>query len=417
MKNKIDFSKLLQFFREKPPALPGDSIFNDKFCEILVAASSAEEASIWQLDSKNQLHPVNGTNFTFEEVRDVILNEGEGIGGAVVISRRTMVVSHALSDPRHDPQMDERIDFRTHSMISAPILFGDKLYGVVNILNHESGKAFPLEWEEKLSIAGILYAAALAAAGRLTLYDEPRIKDERKNTQFPIDKTVVVGASWAIQELLQLCVKAGRSDVPVLIRGETGTGKELAAERIHQASKRSGEFITINSAGLPETLLESELFGHVKGAFTGASKDKKGHFELADEGTLFLDEIGDMSLACQAKILRALQEKKISPVGSEKNITCDVRIIAATNRDLRKMMEEGSFRDDLFYRVCAIEVLMPPLRERPDDIPLLVNYFLKRAGAEGKKQNPAYQLPKISAEALEMLTRFGLEGFQRRCQN
>lgn len=417
MESKIDFSKLLQFFRDKPPALPGDSNYNAEFCNILVAASSAEEASIWQLDSRNQLHPVYGTNFTPEEVRDVILREGEGIGGAAVMSRQTIAVSQAPSNSRHDPRLDERIDFRTRSMISAPILFGDKLYGVVNILNHKFGSAFPSEWQEKLSTAGVMYAAALAAAGRLGLYDESLIETDRKAAQFSEYKTVVVGASCPIQEVLHLCIKAARSDVPVLIRGETGTGKELAARRIHEAGNRaSGPFIDVNCAAITETLLESELFGHVKGAFSGATTRRQGKFVAASGGTLFLDEIGNMSQTFQAKILRVLQEKKLSPVGSEKTVTCDARIVTATNQDLREKVEEGSFREDLFYRLCGIEVLMPPLREREEDIPLLVNFFLNRACAEQKKGNPLYQLPKISNEALEMLMAFSWPGNVRQLE-
>jgi transcriptional regulator with GAF, ATPase, and Fis domain len=302
-------------------------------------------------------------------------------------------------------------------MISAPIIFGDKLYGVVNILNHKSGKAHPSEWQEKLSTAGVMYAAALAAAGRLSLYDESLIENDHKAVQFSEYKTVIVGASCPIQDVLHLCVKVARSDVPVLICGETGTGKELAARRIHEAGNRaSGHFIAVNCAAITETLLESELFGHVKGAFSGATTSRQGKFVAASGGTLFLDEIGNMSQTFQAKILRVLQEKKLSPVGSEKTVTCDARIVTATNQDLRKKVEEGSFREDLFYRLCGIEILMPPLRERAEDIPLLVNYFLNRAAAEQKKRNPLYQPPKISNEASKMLTAFRWPGNVRQLE-
>jgi Nif-specific regulatory protein len=420
MENKMDFSKLLHFFREKPPALPGESEYNAKFCKTLLAVSSAEAASIWQLDSTNQLHPIYGTNFTSEEVRDVILREGEGIGGAVVESRQAIGASQMLSNARHDQRVDKAIGFRTLSMISAPILFGGQLYGVINILNHTSGKEFPLEWQVKLSTAGIMYAAALAAAGQLLLYDESSSQSgisNRKVTQFSKYKTVVIGASCSIQDVLQLCVKAARSDIPVLIRGETGTGKELAARRIHEAGNRaSGPFIEMNCAAITEALLESELFGHVKGAFSGATDSRKGKFLAASGGTLFLDEIGNMSPTFQAKILRVLQEMKFCPVGSEKTVTCDIRIVTATNQDLWEKVRDGSFREDLFYRLCGIEIVMPSLRERCEDIPLLVQYFLNRFSVEQKKRNPLYQSPKMSKEALEMLMAFRWPGNVRQLE-
>ena len=417
MENKINFSKLLQFFREKPPSLPGNPDYNAAFCKILVAASAAGEASIWQLDGNNQLHPVYGTNFNYEDVKNVALRAGEGIGGAVAMSRRTIASVQAPGDARHDPRLDERIDFRTNSMISAPIIFGDMLYGVVNILNHKSGRGFPAEWQEKLSIVGVMYAAALAAAGRLRHYDGAPIKASHKTTQPAEPRTVVVGASYPVQQVLDLCVKAARSDVPVLIRGETGTGKELAARRIHEAGARgSGPFVDVNCAAITETLLESELFGHVKGAYSGATYNRQGKFIAAAGGTLFLDEVGDMGRAFQAKILRVLQEKKISPVGSEKTLTTDARIVAATNQDILKKIEEGTFREDLYYRLCGIEILMPSLRERRDDIPLLANHFLNKAGAERKERDPLYQAPGFSADAMDMLLAFSWPGNVRQLE-
>lgn len=417
MKSNVKFSNLLQFFRDKAPSVPGNPDYNAAFCKILIAASSAEEASIWQLDSRNQLRPVYGTNFTPEEVKDFLLREGEGIGGAVVLSRRTIAVSQALSDSRHDQRLDERIDFRTRAMISAPILFDNRLYGVINILNHTSDKAFPSEWQEKLSIASVMYAAALAAAGCLRLYDESIIDSDRKAERFSDGKTVVVGASCPIQEVLHLCVKVARSDIPVLIRGETGTGKELAARRIHEAGDRAaGPFVEVNCAAVTETLLESELFGHVKGAFSGATYDRKGKFVAATDGTLLLDEIGDMSPTFQAKILRVLQEKRLSPVGSEKTITYDARIIAATNQDLREKVSDGSFREDLFYRLCGIEMLMPPLRERYEDIPLLATYFINKACAKKKEKNPLYQPPEISPEAIDLMMAYSWPGNVRQLE-
>ncbi len=417
MENKINFSKLLQFFRDKPPSPPGDPDYSAAFCKLLVAASSAAEASIWQLDGSNQLHPVYGTNFDYEDVKNVALREGEGIGGAVALSRRTIASVQAPRDARHDPRLDERIDFRTSSMISAPIIFGDILYGVINILNHKSGRGFPADWQEKLSIVGVMFAAALAAAGRLRHYEGTPIVASRQTKQPSKPRTVVVGASYPIRQVLELCEKAGRSDIPVLIRGKTGTGKELAARRIHEAGNRaSGPFIDVNCAAVTETLLESELFGHVKGAFSGATYNRQGKFIAARGGTLFLDEVGDMGRTFQAKILRVLQEKKFSPVGSEKTLSTDARIVAATNQDISKKIEEGTFREDLYYRLCGIEILMPSLRERREDIPLLANHLLSKACSEKKERDPLYQAPGFSTEAMEMLQAFSWPGNVRQLE-
>jgi transcriptional regulator with GAF, ATPase, and Fis domain len=420
MEHQLNYSDLLNFFRFTPSALTGDPDYNDAFCKTLIQASACEEASIWQLDSHNQLHPVYGTNFSPEEVKDVILREGEGIGGAVVLSRQTMAVSHAPIDSRHDQALDSRIGFQTRSMISAPILFGDNLFGVINILNHASGSAFPELWQERLSAVAVMYATALTAAGRMVLYDASSINtraDHQKEMPSAAGGTTVVGVSCAIQEALNLCVKAAKTDIPVLIRGATGTGKELAARRIHEASQRSsGPFVDVNCAAVAESLLESELFGHVKGAFSGATRSRQGKFLAAEGGTLFLDEIGDMSRTFQAKILRVLQEKKLSPVGSEKIITGDVRFVAATNQNLLQKVQEGTFREDLFYRLCGIEIVMPPLRDRPEDIPLLARYFLNRACRASTKADSRYQCPEISNQAFEMLTAFSWPGNVRQLE-
>ena len=414
MKSQIDYSDLLQFFRAEPPAMAGEMAYDDELCQLLITASAAEEASIWQLDSRNQLHPVYGTNFTSEDVKNVFLREGEGIGGAVVLSLQTMAVSQALRDPRHNQTLDSRIGFQTRSMISAPIIFGTSLYGVINILNHISGSAFPEIWQERLSSIGVMYAAALAAAGRLRLFDVSSIRslaEHKKSSQFRTDRTAVVGVSCSIQEALDLCVKAAKTDIPVLVRGETGTGKELAARRIHEASQRkSGPFVDVNCAAVTESLLESELFGHVKGAYSGATQSRQGKFVAAEGGTLFLDEIGDMSRTFQAKILRVLQEKKLSPVGSEKIKTCDVRIVAATNQNLWEKVQAGTFREDLYYRLCGIEIVMPPLRERPEDIHLLAGYFLNRAYSDLNKGDLRQQCPEISNAAFEMMMAFQWPG-------
>lgn len=207
---------------------------------------------------------------------------------------------------------------------------------------------------------------------------------ENKNLKKRIAKKYeIVGDSLQIDEIHNLIDKVAPTDARVLITGENGTGKELVAHHLHQKSNRSGSpFVEVNCAAIPSELIESELFGHIKGAFTSAIKDRPGKFEIANGGTLFLDEVADMSLAAQAKVLRALQENRIQRVGGDKEIKVDVRVIAATNKQLIKEIEEGKFREDLYHRLAVILIKVPPLKERKNDIPLLVDYFVQNLRAE-----------------------------------
>src|SRR3990172_10175197 len=189
----------------------------------------------------------------------------------------------------------------------------------------------------------------------------------------------IIGKSRAIEDVIRQLELVARSKSTALITGETGTGKELAARAIHaRSAQRDMPLIKVNCAAIPEPLIESELFGHVKGAFTGATANRRGRFALADGGTLFLDEIGTLGGAVQSRLLRVLQEREFEPVGSERTTSVDVRVIAATNRNLRAMVAEGRFLEDLFYRLSVIPIALPPLRERPDDIPLLVDHFVRK---------------------------------------
>jgi transcriptional regulator with PAS, ATPase and Fis domain len=218
----------------------------------------------------------------------------------------------------------------------------------------------------------------------------------------------IIGESTTMRGLLGLTKKVAPTDSTVLILGESGTGKELAATSIHDNSERNEQpFIKLNCAAIPEELLESELFGHEKGAFTGATKFKPGKFDMADGGTLFLDEIGDMPFNLQAKILRILQEQEFYRVGGSRTIRVDVRIIASTNKNVEEMVQRGSFREDLFYRLNVFTLHLPPLRERKEDIPLLVDYFLQRAPKK----------VEISAVALQMLVAYSWPGNIRELQN
>lgn len=226
-------------------------------------------------------------------------------------------------------------------------------------------------------------------------------------------KYQMIGSSPALKKIQDMIEKVATSDARVLITGPNGAGKELVAHAIHSQSDRSkGAMIEVNCAAIPSELIESELFGHVKGSFTGAIKDKQGKFELAHNGTIFLDEIGDMSLIAQAKVLRALQESKVSPVGSEKEIKVDVRVLAATNKNMQKEIAEGRFREDLYHRLSVIEIYVPPLDERKEDIKLLVEHFSKIISDEhgtAKKE--------FDAKAIKALEDFSWTGNIRELRN
>ena len=223
----------------------------------------------------------------------------------------------------------------------------------------------------------------------------------------------IVGKSPEIVEIAKLIGQVAKTDAAVLIFGESGTGKELVARAIHRNSKRKNNaFLSVNCAALPETLLESELFGHEKGAFTGAYYKRIGKFEQADQGTLFLDEIGDMSMLTQSKLLRVLQEKRFERVGGNESIGVDVRIIAATNKSLVQLMKEGSFRVDLFYRLKVVSVYIPPLRERREDIPLLVDYFLNRFSKQ-----LSVPFKQVSKKAQLQMSRYHWPGNVRELEN
>jgi len=244
--------------------------------------------------------------------------------------------------------------------------------------------------------------------------DKNRLVNETKKLRNVVSKQYeMIGNSWTMNELYTMIQRVAPTNARVLILGENGTGKELVARQLHELSPRKDNaFIEVNCAAIPSELIESQLFGHEKGAFTSAIKQKKGDFELANNGTLFLDEIGDMSLAAQAKVLRALQENKITRVGGEEEIKVDVRVIAATNKNLHDEIAKGNFREDLYHRISMIIMRVPPLRERLDDIPLLINSFVVKAANEMGKP-----IPTFSDAAIEELKKQNWSGNIRELQN
>ena len=244
--------------------------------------------------------------------------------------------------------------------------------------------------------------------------DQYRLELENRTLRTTVQrKFELVGQSPVMQQLRRLIETAGPTNSRVLIGGENGTGKELVARAIHQQSARASRpFVAVNCAAIPETLIESELFGHEKGSFTGATSMKRGQFEQADGGTLFLDEIADMSLSTQAKVLRALQEQQFTRVGGTKLLKVDVRVLAASNKDLIKEIEKGTFREDLFYRLNVVPIIVPPLRERREDIPLLIRHFMKVHAEE-----QGLRMKEISPEAMAVFQQYDWPGNIRELRN
>jgi Nif-specific regulatory protein len=304
------------------------------------------------------------------------------------------------------------------STLAVPLWQGDQIRGVIQADNRASAGMFK---ERDLEMLLVLAAQATLAIENALLVSRLRVAEERlrgevrylKNRDEKRRFADIIGDSPAMKAVLAQLEKVIDTRATVCIEGETGTGKELIASAIHYQSKRRDKlFVAQNCAAVPENLLESELFGHKKGAFTGADHDKKGLFEIADGGTLFLDEIGEMSLGLQAKLLRVLQEGSIRPVGSTAEKQVDVRILCATNRNLAAEVEKGGFRQDLFYRLMVFPIRLPPLRERREDIPLLAEHFLKRYTQEYRKT-----IAGFSQAALDGLCSYGWPGNIRELEN
>jgi len=315
---------------------------------------------------------------------------------------------------------DERKYFDCELRI--PIFSNGKLAGVLNLGKKQDGTEYS---NQDFALLRILVNTVGFALERKMGETPPGLSESRQSSSQPvstgnrlkikrrIDEVEMIGCSAALQKIKMLIDKVAPKDVTVLITGESGTGKELVARAIHRQSCRHDQaLVAMNCAALPENLVESELFGHEKGAFTGAHCQKKGKFEFADGGTLFLDEIGDMSPATQAKVLRVLQEGSFQRIGGNKTLTVDVRVIAATNKDLMEQIALGNFREDLYYRVNVVQIHIPPLRERPEDIPVLADYFLKKYSAFYGKN-----VSGMTGEALERLLHYDFPGNIRELQN
>ncbi len=340
---------------------------------------------------------------------------GEGATGVAAESKEPIVVENIHNNILFLNKSGNR-NSNTISYIAVPLLVDDEVIGVLGV---NLTKTTKIDFEETvriLSIVSSLFAQSIYAHMAFELEKE-KIEDLKQYYKMEWDSKVhnfgdIIGQNPKIQQVFKVIERIAQSNVTVLVRGETGTGKELVAAAIHKRSKRADEpFVKLNCAAISDTLIESELFGHEKGAFTDAKEMRKGRFELADGGTLFLDEIGDISPSAQVKLLRVLQEREFERVGGAKTIKVNVRLVAATNRPLEQMVKEGKFREDLYYRLNVIPIDLPPLRERGDDIRLLVNFFLERSMKNHKK------CVVITEEAMGELMRYRWPGNIRELEN
>jgi Nif-specific regulatory protein len=375
--------------------------------------SEAEASSLLLVNPENnKLYFEIALGTKGPEVQRFSLNMGEGIAGWVAANNRSLVVNDVSSDHRFYSDISKKIGYPTNSILAVPMRVKDRPVGVIEIINKHDGAHFT---EEDLRWLEIFATQAAIAIQNFRSFQKVQEEVYLLQDELQTDRGyhTFVGESKAIQEKLEIARRAAQTDSSVLLLGESGVGKELFAEQIHLGSpRRNNPLIRVNCAALPENLLESELFGHVKGAFTGATRDRRGRFELADKGTIFLDEIGDLTLALQVKLLRVLQQRTFEPVGGSEPLSVDVRIIAATNKEIEAEVVAGRFRPDLYYRLNVLPLYIPPLRERREDIPVLADFFLKKFNREIKKQ-----IVGFTPEALEVLLSYAWPGNVRELQN
>ncbi len=346
------------------------------------------------------------------ELQEIRLRVGQGVAGHVAKTGQTLNVPTTTDDERFYAGVDERTGYETRSILAVPLHDSEGgIIGVVQLLNKESG-AFTRDDEVTLVALAQQAAAAVEAT---TLY-ESLFGGEGDEGATRVDNRFnrILGESEPMRRAYDLTTRAARSEATVLIHGESGTGKELFARAVHvNSARRDGPFVKVDCAALPETLVENELFGHERGAYTGADARAEGKFDAARGGTLFLDEIGELPLSAQAKLLRVLQDHTFLRVGGNEPIHTDSRIVAATNRDLEAMVSEGRFRADLYYRIRVVDILLPPLRERgEDDLRRLTRHFL---GATARRHGRPR--PTLSDEAWERLLAYPWPGNVRELEH
>ena len=377
--------------------------------DILSTSMKMARGTITLLDSlRNEINIEVAHGIPRSALSRVKYKLGEGITGRVIQSGQSVAIPRISEEPHFLDRTASRKskEFEELSFICVPIQKGNQVVGALSV-DRPYEKSYNLNEGKKL----ISVVATMVAQHVINLETiRRRLRTELEN-KYRI--TNIIGNSNKMREVFQMISQVSKSNATVLIRGESGTGKELAANSIHYNSRRANNaFVKVNCAALPANLIESELFGHEKGSFTGAIKQKQGKFEMANKGTIFLDEIGAVGLDVQASLLRVLQEREFERIGGYKSIKTDVRVIAATNKNLEDAVEEGSFRGDLYYRLNVFPIYMPPLRERKTDILLLADHFLEKYARENAKD-----IRRFSTPAIDMLMSYHWPGNVRELEN
>jgi len=380
---------------------------------VLVDFLEMERGSVFLFDqATKELKIVAAHGLTKEQIARGKYRIGEGIVGRVLERNSPMVIPNVGEEPLFLNKTGSRVGKSGISFLCVPITFKGKSIGVLSVDRIFKNKAITID--EDIRVLEVLASIIAQYAVLWEHYRESELEREylKRELKGKYRLPNIIGTSDKMQEVFEAVHRVSDSRATIILYGESGTGKELIAKAIHYMSPREKlPFIKFNCASIPEGLLESELFGHEKGAFTGAINIRKGRFERAHGGTILLDEIGDLPINLQPKILRVLQEKEFERVGGEQTIKADVRLIAATSRNLEELVAKGMFREDLFYRLNVVPLLLPPLRERKEDITILVDFFLERFNIENKKN------VSISPGALRVLIDYPWPGNVRELEN
>ncbi|MBU0544514.1 MAG: sigma 54-interacting transcriptional regulator [Proteobacteria bacterium] len=390
-----------------------------KVLDILSNSLSMVRGTITILNPlRNEIHIEVAHGISRNVVENVKYKLGEGITGRVIQTGKDVAIAKISQEPLFLNRTASRkaSNIQELSFICVPVKKGDLVIGALSV-DKPYDPVYPLkEGTKLLSVIATMIARHVINLENISLEKE-QLKNENKRLRSELENkysvTNIIGNSSRMREVYQMISQVSKSNATVLLRGESGTGKELVANSIHYNSNRAkGPFIKVNCAALPSNLIESELFGHEKGSFTGAIKLKLGKFELANKGTLFLDEIGSVNLDVQVNLLRVLQEKEFDRIGGQKTIKTDVRIVTATNKNLEQAVEEGTFRGDLYYRLNVFPIYMPPLRERKTDILLLADYFLEKYARENNKD-----IRRFSTPSIDMMMAYHWPGNVRELEN
>jgi Nif-specific regulatory protein len=390
-----------------------------KVLDILSSAMNMVRGTITLLDPlRNEINIEVAHGISRSAIERVKYKLGEGITGRVIETGKAVAIPRISDEPRFLDRTASRKkkEDRDLSFFCVPIKKGAQVIGALSV-DRPYDATYSLDKGRRLLAVIATMVASHVIKLETIRVEHERLRDENRRLQTELKSKYtignIIGSSNRMREVYQMVSQVSRSNATVLIRGESGTGKELVANSIHYNSQRAANpFIKVNCAALPSNLIESELFGHEKGAFTGAIKQKMGKFELAHRGTIFLDEIGSINLDVQANLLRILQEKEFDRVGGQRTIKVDVRVIIATNKNLEQAVEDGTFRGDLYYRLNVFPIYMPPLRERKTDILLLADYFLEKYAKENHKD-----IRRFSTPAIDMLMQYHWPGNVRELEN